>query len=312
MDMNFKNDIPKDLAIRAFSGTSWSPEKRGEMFIEAYAEELSRDWESLQKDAATPEKKELLEGLFTEYRVKYSEAYKEWLTARSRCTSTFIAGPSNFNVSRAEKSNRIEHKRLEKVIEVRKVILNSIRYTLHPEWRPVMAGDKDAVDRLKEKIEKAEKLLEMAKKVNQAIRKNAKAGPDAQVAALVALGVSEERAKEWIKPDLVGRLGVPGYFLRNNNSEVRRLKARLATIEKNKVTETVKAEGQNAKFEDCPADNRVRLFFPGKPTDEIRAKLKKNGFRWTPSLDCWQAYRNPWSIQTARQVAGLTDDRAQS
>ena len=35
-------------------------------------------------------------------------------------------------------------------------------------------------------------------------------------------------------------------------------------------------------------DNRIRLFFPGKPSDEQRARLKKRGFRWSPRAGAWQ------------------------
>lgn len=305
MDMDFKQDIPRDLATRAFSGTSMTPEKRGEMFINEYAAELKADWERLAKEADTPEKRDLLEVLFWEYRQKYAAAYKDWLYSHSRCISSFISGPSNFNVTRAEKRNRVERKRLERVFEVRKTILNSIQYALHPEWRPIRAGDGDAVDRLKDKIRKAEEFQDMAKKVNQAIRANKKEGMKAQVAALVALGVKQENAAQWVKPDQSGRYGIPAYAMRNNNGEIRRLKGRLDQLEKAQVSETVKLKGTFAEVEDCPPDNRVRLFFPGKPADEVRAQLKKNGFRWTPSMGCWQAYRNPWSILTAKKVAGV-------
>jgi hypothetical protein len=47
------------------------------------------------------------------------------------------------------------------------------------------------------------------------------------------------------------------------------------------------------RVEDAPADNRIRLYFPDKPDEVTRSALKARGFRWTPSLGCWQAYRNP-------------------
>ncbi len=53
-------------------------------------------------------------------------------------------------------------------------------------------------------------------------------------------------------------------------------------------------------IEDSPADNRLRIFFPGKPNGDVRAMLKSNGFKWAPSIGAWQAYRNPDSLRVAR------------
>lgn len=39
--------------------------------------------------------------------------------------------------------------------------------------------------------------------------------------------------------------------------------------------------------------------------DTVRDRLKRSGFRWTPSLGCWQAYRNDRSIRLAQEFAGL-------
>ena len=35
-------------------------------------------------------------------------------------------------------------------------------------------------------------------------------------------------------------------------------------------------------------DNRVRFYFPGVPSGEVRSLLKRNGFRWAPSVGAWQ------------------------
>jgi hypothetical protein len=35
-------------------------------------------------------------------------------------------------------------------------------------------------------------------------------------------------------------------------------------------------------------DNRVQIVFPGKPSSEVRARLKAHGFRWAPSVGAWQ------------------------
>ena len=39
-------------------------------------------------------------------------------------------------------------------------------------------------------------------------------------------------------------------------------------------------------------NNRLQVFFPGKPAPEIRAAMKRFGFRWAPSVGAWQRHLN--------------------
>jgi hypothetical protein len=50
--------------------------------------------------------------------------------------------------------------------------------------------------------------------------------------------------------------------------------------------------------------NRVKLFFPGIPSEDIRSQLKHNGFRWSPFNKCWQAYLKEWNIIRAKEIIG--------
>jgi hypothetical protein len=143
------------------------------------------------------------------------------------------------------------------------------------------------------------------KDANAAIRRHAAAGPEAQVAALVALGHAEGRARELLRPDFCGRVGFPGYALQNNNANIRRMKERLAAVETAQATPETVRQGSAARLEDCPAENRVRLFFPARPARAVRDRLSANGFRWAPSLMCWQAYRNATALHLAAEVAGI-------
>ncbi len=94
----------------------------------------------------------------------------------------------------------------------------------------------------------------------------------------------------------------------NNHANLRRMKQRLETIGRDQAKESTELEGSNARFEDCPEENRVRLFFPGKPAEDVRTLLKSRGFRWTPTIGAWQAYRNPWAIETAKKIAGIVKE----
>ncbi len=299
--MDFTNDLPRSLAEAAHAGTSFVPERRAEQEAAEYAATLRADFEGLAKLADTEEKQAQLAEEFERYRAGYRKRALALLHSRSRCLSPMITGPSRFPVERNRKRLDIAERRLNDLLDFRTRALAAIRKALQPELRPIMAGDTDAADRLREKIAKAEELQARMKAANAAIRKHARDG--AQVAALVALGFPEVTARELLRPDFCGRIGFPDYALQNNNANVRRMKDRLEAIQKAQDTPETTQEGKAARIEDCPAENRVRLFFPGKPAAEIRARLKANGFRWAPSLECWQAYRNPRSLAVAAEVA---------
>lgn len=299
------SDIPMQAAVRAHSGTSFVPEQRGEQIKREYVATLRADYRAMARYADTPEKLATLAAGFAEYRAGYSGKVRAWLGARASCVSTMIAGRSGFNVRRAEKKNRSADKRAEEMSGYRERLLSALEKELRPELRPIMSGDADATSRLRGKIAKLEELQERMKAANAAIRKEKKRGPAAQMAALVALGFKPGQAEELLKPDFCGRIGFAHYQLQNNGAEIRRAKARLEAVGATQAQESTEAEGEHARLEDCPAENRVRLWFPGKPVPEVRDALKGSGFRWAPSLGCWQAYRNWRSLQAARVHAGL-------
>jgi hypothetical protein len=297
------NDIPEDIARRAHAGTSFSPEDRARSERAGYADTMLRDFEALAKYADTDDKRATLAAEFERYRDGYRTRYLAMLAAKSRCMSTMITGGSNFPVRRQAKIGDVADKRTRELVEFRERALDAIRKTLRPELRPIMAGDDNATDRIADKIAKLERVQEIMKAANQRIRLGGDSA--AIVADLIALGLSEKNARNAVTPDPMGRLGFPSYALSNNSAEIRRLKKRATVVTEAKATEATEIEGTNARLEDAPADNRVRLYFPGKPEAVVRARLKSQGFRWAPSLGCWQAYRNNATLATARHEAGL-------
>lgn len=303
---NLASDISLSLAQQAHNGTSFVPEKRGESTVREYVETLTADYQMLLKHADTDEKKALLEEEFQRYRAGYRERTVAWLHARSRMVSSMIAGPSNFPSRQMAKRGDTAHKRLQELLDFRSRALEAIKKKLHPEWRPIMAGDDNAVERLEAKIAKAERCQAVYREANKIIRSKPKNEPaDDKIAKLVALGITEANARKLFEPDFCGRIGFADYVLKNNNANIRRMQQRLEQIKRNREAEAAEVEGEYAKMEDCPAENRVRLYFPDKPAAEIRSKLKANGFRWAPSLNCWQAYRNHRSVTAAKEVAGI-------
>jgi hypothetical protein len=309
----FIHDIPRDVANHASAGISFDPEKRGDMEITEYASTLASDYETLSAHAPSAEKRATLDAEFARYREGYKARTLAYLRSKGRCLSPMITGPSNFPVRRNQKRNDVCNKRLNELCEFRQRALEAIRKTLPPECRPIMAGDSDAVDRLRKKIANLEKLVAFMKAVNVAIRRNAMKGKAAQIAAILAVDaiLTTEKAAALLAPDFAGRIGFAAYLFQNHGAELRRLRARLAVLERNKATPETILEGDNdVRLEDCPSDNRVRLFFPGKPGEATRARLKGSGFRWTPSLGCWQAYRNARSLAQAKQFITAPEETA--
>jgi hypothetical protein len=305
MATNFADDIPRDLANRAHAWTSMTPEKRGEQEVSGYASVLQGDLERLTELAQkAPDATEALARLadeFARYRTGYRRRFLVHLERRSRCASTMITGGSGFNTRRNEKANRAEEKASEALTDYRKRALAAIRKAVRPDLGPIMSGDDNAVTRLEAEIAKLEAVQARMKTLNAAIRKHAKAGADAQVAALVALGLTEGRARDLLKPDFCGRIGFAAFEMTNNNANIKRLKGRLIAVSRAKATpETVTATEDGIRVEDCPADNRVRIYFPGKPDEAVRAGLKAHGFRWSPTAGAWSAFRNYRAMEHAK------------
>jgi len=158
----------------------------------------------------------------------------------------------------------------------------------------ISSDDPDAVTKLRGELAALEAKQERMKATNAAIRK----GDDA---ALAALGIPPALAAALKTPDFLGRIGHADYELTNNGANIRRIKGRIEELERQaqrQAKEEELAEGVRA-VENVDA-NRLQIFFPGKPSAEIRARLKSHGFRWSPSEGAWQRHLGNANIAFAR------------
>lgn len=259
---------------------------------------MAADYEVMRKHATIGGTLDQLDAEFARYRSGYAARYRAFLQSHARCISSMIAGPSNFPVRRAQKANAATDRRTNDLIEYREAAMKAATRNLRPDLRPIMSGDSDAVARLEEKLQALQDEQSVMKAANAVIRK--KTDDAEKIAGLMRLGISEQRAPQLLKPDFCGRIGFADYELKNNSANMRRIKARIDQLKSAKAApETAQESESGIRLEDSPADNRVRLFFPGKPDAETRAKLKQSGFRWAPSIGAWQAYRNHRALTVA-------------
>jgi len=165
----------------------------------------------------------------------------------------------------------------------------------------ISQDDPEAVDKIETKLEKLEKLQKLMKDANKII-KSKKTSKEGKTLLLMELGLKAEQAEKLMEPDFCGRIGFPSYALTNNNANIRRLKERSKEIESKRADETTETIINGVTIKDSVEDNRVQIFFNGKPAEEVRTELKKNGFKWSPLNSCWQNYRNRWNIERAKEI----------
>ncbi len=71
--------------------------------------------------------------------------------------------------------------------------------------------------------------------------------------------------------------------IRDTQAKIEKLKVRTDTADKEYLVGGV-------KIVESVADNRIRLYFNGKPNKEMITRLKSCAFRWAPSIGAWQGY----------------------
>lgn len=203
----------------------------------------------------------------------------------------------------------------------------------------ISSDDPDAVDKLRAKLAEMNEARDTMKRRNALIRKHARAGHDAQLAALVADGMDNAAANNLLTPQF-GRRGYT-FTLTNLTANAKRVEQRITELEAARTSPPVEG-GRRGRCAACgqtvtdaagtwvddtgsdvcgtaggnqphdPADviewgedrdmNRVWIAFPAKPGTELRARLRSAGFRWAPSLGRWQRHTSNAAIYHARQI----------
>ncbi|MDP4573455.1 DUF3560 domain-containing protein, partial [Pseudomonas sp. LPH60] len=145
------------------------------------------------------------------------------------------------------------------------------------------SDDPDAVIKLRAELESAELSQERMKAANKAIRSSK--SDEAKTSALVALGFSDSDSRALLVPNIAGRVGFPDYAIRNNGANMRRIKGRIAELEKNAQRPSVEQKEVGFVYREDPEENRVMFIFDEKPDEKTRKLLKDHGFNWSPSRD---------------------------
>ena len=297
--------INEDAARRAKEAMSFDSYKPGRATAEyRYYVDKAIELAARQKKRVDPSFHAKIDGLLDTYARKLAANMNHGYEIAARVPSIMIAGGSNFPVRKKEKQNAAADRNMQEFSEIQG-LLSKIRST---GMGGISADDPDAVSKLQSKLAKREALQETMKAVNAYYRKHKTVDgcphltPE-QIEKMKASMSGDWRANP--KP-------FESYQLSNNNAEIRRLKERIAALTRQKEIGYVGWEFDGGKVEANAADNRLQIFFDGKPDGDTREKLKEYGFRWSPSAGAWQRQLNDNAIRAADYlacIAPLTGER---
>lgn len=178
----------------------------------------------------------------------------------------------------------------------------------------ISSDDPDAPSKIKEKIAELEALQATMVQANKVIRAFYKTGvraesTDEELARyfekMAEAGISSKaHARQMLKPSWGSHVGFEQYQLSNNSANLRRYKDRLAQVERNATREHQEVDVGNTgiKMVQNVEKNRLQIIFPGKPDAEVRHKLKRDGFRWSPTEGAWQRQLNNRAVYIAKEI----------
>lgn len=168
--------------------------------------------------------------------------------------------------------------------------------------RAIYSDDPNGLEKLREKLARLLANQETMKAVNKIVK--SKAHEAEKVELIVRDGLlTEQQAIEILKPDFCGRVGFPSYALSNNNGVIANTRKRIEQLEKLESKQTSEQEINGVRIVENIEANRLQMFFDGKPSDEVRTKLKRSGFRWSPSEGAWQRHISNHAMYEARNIA---------
>lgn len=282
--MNRLNKL-KEIAYRAYSNTSFDPERRRDQILKELEEELQQDLDSLGDNAGN-------------YEEKYIAHARDWLGKKSRCISVMITGPANFPVRRNQKANNAEQKGWEDFRQWRLQYSKAVHriHNLSPE------------DDMELAIKKVDKLIISQGKMKGAnkILRNKKFTEAEKLYWLFELGFEDPRARQLLVPDCMGSIGFASYSLTNNNAKIKAAKGKVEIMKRRiavkETFEPLMFSGGIVNIE----NDRVTIRHDEKPEREVITRIKSRGFHWSSNYGTWSRKHTAQALYDAKEIVGLT------
>jgi hypothetical protein len=167
----------------------------------------------------------------------------------------------------------------------------------------ISSDDPNATEKLSEKITELQEEQAYMKAANAYWRKHKTMKGYSGLSDEITAKIDErmETAYSWVQKNGP----YESWKLSNNNANIRRLKDRLDQLKAldEMPAETIAFDG--GEIEVDLDDNRVKIRFDERQSDEVTAKLKSRGFKWSRNNQCWQRLRTKGALHAARRICGV-------
>lgn len=265
--------------------------------------------EKVKAKCATDEQWERAEYLYNRYCSVLAEAINRDNEIGTRCPSVLICGAGNFPTRKKEKQIAAWDKNMENFRKADHYLdMLKRAHTL-----AVKSDDPEVLDFLRAKLAGLEEAHALMVSANAYYRKNKtlegfEGIPADTMAWITRPGVYLPGGRNGDGSPLAfyGK-PFPTYELTNSNANIKRVKQRIETLEAVKASKSIEEEHDGYTYRENAEAMRVQLRFDGKPDDETRALLKRNGFRWAPSQGVWQRQLNDNGKYAAHRVMEVLD-----
>jgi hypothetical protein len=174
----------------------------------------------------------------------------------------------------------------------------------------IASDDPEAVEKLKKKLEGLIKSHELMKAVNKIVRSSHMTEEDKIEYLVNTHGQTEERAKKLLRPcEFFGKFGFDTYALQNSNANIRTTRKRLEHLEAlhNEAPLQGNGEAMGTAWELYEEEGRIKFSFDGIPAEEVRKKLKSNGFKWSRYSKAWVRKLTPNAVFVTKRLITLLD-----
>lgn len=286
-----------DLAVRAFDGTSHSPEERARFYIHSYEDTLQSD----------------LKLIPNEEQERYTAKFREWVRTlferHSRILSPMITGPARFPTSRNNKANNAYDNAVNEFEEWRKRAVKAINKRIE-DAKPEEQKQAEEWLRLKRDIEDIAATLKAIDtgENKYSYRPLFVSSLYGKLERIANNGKADliQKAADYIK-ELNGTLPKPIFTARHKFWKLSEV-----------VQASIKKESEMRGKDDAEmafdggtvvknySEDRLQILFDEKPDHGTISKLKHNGFRWSPRFKAWQRQLTSNAFYACARVIPVT------